>query len=116
MITAAHEVGLVVGTDVPFRFFAETAAFLFWDLVLALAPEGGRAEVVMSAFARVVGARIQDAASNELGRVVLAYVEAATVGAASTGIRSVCHDVGPQHAPAKEGRIRKESEETGRLS
>jgi hypothetical protein len=93
VITAAHEVSLVVGADVPFCFFAETGALLFWDLVVVLAPEGGRAEVVVSAFARVVGAGIQDAASNELGRVVFAYVEATTVGAGSTWIGSVCHAV-----------------------
>lgn len=97
MITAAHEVVLVVGADIPFCLFATAAAFLFWDLVVTLAPEGGRAEVVVGAFARVVGTGIHDAASNELGRVFLAYVEAATVGAAGTGTGGVCHVVGRRH-------------------
>ena len=97
MITAAHEVGLVVGADVPFCLGAETAALLFRDFVVVVATEGGWAEAVVRTFARVVGAGIQDAASNELGRVVFAYVEAATVGAASAGTGNVCHVVGLQY-------------------
>jgi hypothetical protein len=115
VITAAQEVSLVVGAYVPFCFFAETGALLFWDLVVVLAPEGGRAEVVASAFARVVSAGIQGAASNELGRVVFAYVEAATIRAASTWIRSVCHAVGRQYPWDKESIILEKRKEVGRL-